>query len=70
MDTGDRELLDKQLWAASPSSPQHRGALGLAFVSVFLGGLILGGVLFTQSKQTTLRDTATVLSFFDNNLRR
>jgi hypothetical protein len=69
MDESDRDLLDKQLWGASPSPPRHGGALGLAFVAVFLGGLTLGGILFAhQSKQTqmTLRD-ATVLSFLDSS---
>jgi len=70
MDESDRELLDKQLWGASPSPPVHGGALGLAFVAVFLGGLTLGGILFAhQSKQMqmTLRDAATVLSFLDSS---
>jgi hypothetical protein len=70
MDESDRELLDKQLWGASPSPPLHCGALGLAFVAVFLGGLTLGGILFAhQSKQMqmTLRDAATVLSFLDSS---
>jgi hypothetical protein len=70
MDERDRELLDRQLWGASPSPPQRGGALGLAFVAVFLSGLTVGGFLFAhQSKQTqlTLRDASTVLSFLDSS---
>ena len=65
MDESDRELLDKQLWGLAESS-QYGGALGLAFVAVFLVGLTLGGILFAhQTKQTqmTLRDATTALSF-------
>jgi hypothetical protein len=70
MDESDRELLDKQLWGASASPPPQGGALGLAFVAVFLGGLTLGGILFAhQSKQMQmpLRDAATVLSFLESS---
>jgi len=70
MDESDRDLLDKQLWGTSPSPPPHGGALGLAFAAVFLGGLMLGGILFAhQNKPTqmTLPDAATVLSFLDKS---
>ena len=67
MDQSDRELLDKQLWGASSSPPQHAGAFGLAFVAAFLGGLILGGILFAQQMQTTFPNATTALSFLDSS---
>jgi hypothetical protein len=50
MNRRDQELLDKQLWGVSPRSPVERtGALGLALVAAFLGGVSLGGFLFAHT---------------------
>jgi hypothetical protein len=53
MNRRERNLLDKQLRGADPRAPANRGALGLTFVAVFLGGLFLGGWLFAHKPQTT-----------------
>jgi len=72
MNQRDWELLDKQLWGVSPSSPWRGTAWGLAFVAVFLGGLSIGAILFAQQRQTqlTLHDATTVLSLLDSSPQR
>jgi hypothetical protein len=45
MDQHDRELLDKQLGRLAPR-PRSDGALFLAIMAVFFGGMALGGFLF------------------------
>lgn len=69
MNRRDQELLDKQLWSVSPRPPRHDGALSLAFLAVFLGGLSIGGFLFAhkndQAQQMTAQDPLTVLSLLD-----
>jgi hypothetical protein len=68
MDQRDLELLDKQLWAVSPTPPRHRGALSLAFLAVFLGGLSIGGFLFAHNNdraQIMAQDPMIVLSLLN-----
>lgn len=50
MDRQDKALLDKQLWKVNPHPPS---LIGLAFVAVFLGGIIIGSVLFTREYKQT-----------------
>jgi hypothetical protein len=48
----DRALLDKQLWGVDPHPPS---LIGLGFAAVFLGGVIIGSVLFAREhKQVRL----------------
>lgn len=55
MNQRDLELLDKELWSVSPSPPRSRDIIGLALVTVFLAGIIVGGFLFKHdSKQTQI----------------
>jgi hypothetical protein len=69
MNRRDQELLDKQLWGVSPSPPRNRGALSLAFLAVFLGGLTVGGFLFAhkndQAQQRTAQDPLIALSLLN-----
>jgi hypothetical protein len=61
MNQRDQELLDKQLWGVSRSPPKHSGGLCLAFVTVFLVGLSIGGLFAPKSHQMTSHDV-TVLA--------
>ena len=55
MNQRDLELLDKELWGVSPGPPRSGDIIGVAFVTVFLAGIAIGGVLFTDdSKQTQI----------------
>ena len=45
----DQELLDKQLWAVSPHSPEN-GVIALTIIAVFLVGIGIGDTL-SKSKQ-------------------
>ena len=45
MDRHDKALLDKQLWGVNPNPPS---LIGLALAAVFLGGIIIGSVLFAR----------------------
>jgi hypothetical protein len=55
MNQRNLELLDKELWAVSPSPPRSRDIIGLALVTVFLTGIVIGGILFKHdSKQTQI----------------
>jgi len=56
MNQRDLELLDKELWAVSPSPPRSRDIIGLALVTGFLAGIVIGGILFkhNSSKQTQI----------------
>jgi hypothetical protein len=45
MDRRDKTLLDKQLWGVNPYPPSLSG---LALVAVFLGGIVIGSVLFAR----------------------
>ena len=69
MNEREQELLDKQLWGVSPSRPE-RGALALAFTVVFLGGLLIGGILFPhkikQTQMTTHDASTTVISLLNS----
>jgi hypothetical protein len=47
MNRQDKALLDKQLWGANPDRPGG-GLFGLALVAVFVGGIIIGSVLFAR----------------------
>ena len=69
MNQRDQELLDKQLWSVSPAPPRNKGALSLAFLAVFLGGLSIGGFLSThendQAQHMTAQDPLVVLSLLN-----
>ena len=70
MNERDQELLDRQLWGVSPSSPPRGGSLALAFVASFLGGLLIGGILLPHKSnqvRVTTGDTPTALSLLDNS---
>jgi hypothetical protein len=55
MNQRDLELLDKELWGVSPSPPRSGDIIGAVFVTAFLAGIVIGGVLFTHdSKQTQI----------------
>ena len=68
MNRRDLELLDKELWGISPSPPGSGSFIGVAFVTVFLVGIAVGGILFTQdSKQTQIasHDAVTAISILN-----
>jgi hypothetical protein len=55
MNQRDLELLDKELWGVSPSPPRSGDIIGAGFVTAFLAGIAIGGILFTHdSKQTQI----------------
>jgi hypothetical protein len=45
MSRKDKALLDKQLWGVNPRPPN---LIGLAFAAVFLGGVVIGSILFAR----------------------
>jgi hypothetical protein len=49
MNRREKTLLDRQLWAVDPTPPS---LMGLALVAVFLGGIIIGSVLFARERHT------------------
>ena len=63
MDKRDQELLDKQLWKASPSPP-HSGII-IGFIAVFLVGIGVGDIL-SKTKQVNTTSTYAALNFFPN----
>ncbi|MGB6348681.1 MAG: hypothetical protein WBG10_01515 [Pseudolabrys sp.] len=68
MNQRDQELLDKQLWGMGPTPPRHKGALSLAFLAVFLGGLSIGGFLFAHNNDRArimAQDPMIVLSLLN-----
>jgi hypothetical protein len=70
MNEREQELLDKQLWGVNPSPPARSGTMALAFVVSFLGGLLIGGILFphkSNQTQVTTGDTPTALSLLNNS---
>jgi hypothetical protein len=66
MDKRDQELLDKQLWAVSPSLPRNAGITGLEFAVVFLVGIAIGGLLFAHERNQIMQiasyDTTAAIS--------
>jgi hypothetical protein len=50
MDRRDKSLLDKQLWGVNPTPPS---LAGLAFVAIFLSGVIIGSFLFAREYKQT-----------------
>ena len=72
MNQHDQELLDKQLWGVSPNPSSGRDALGLVLIA-FVGGLLMGGILFAhKSEQTQMatHDAAIVLSLLSGSPTR
>lgn len=70
MNEHDRELLDKQLSGVSSSASTHGGTMTLAFVACFLGGLLIGGILFPHKSsqiQVTTGDAPTTISLLNNS---
>jgi len=61
MNWRDKALLEKQLWGVDPHPPS---LLGLAFVAVFFGGIVVGSVLFAreyrQTQATSIDVTGTI----------
>jgi hypothetical protein len=56
MDKRDQELLDRQLWGASPSPP-HSG-ITIGFITVFLVGIGIGDIL-SKTKQANTNKANT-----------
>ena len=56
MDKRDQELLDRQLWGASPSPP-HSGII-IGFIAVFLIGIGTGDIL-SKTKQADTNSANT-----------
>ncbi|MDD1748460.1 MAG: hypothetical protein LUO89_01155 [Methanothrix sp.] len=50
MNRRDKTLLDKQLWRVHPHPPS---LIGLAFTAIFLGGIIIGSILFAREHRQT-----------------
>jgi hypothetical protein len=69
MNQRDWELLDKQLGGFSSRPPQNSNEVGLVAVSVFLAGMIAGGVLFAHDSskhpQVASRDVMVAYSLLD-----
>ena len=63
MDQHDQELLDKQLRATYPSPPQP-GIIVVTILAIFLGGMIMGGLLSGQTTSTTAANRIA-LAFLD-----
>ena len=57
----DKAFLDKQLWGVDPHPPS---LIGLGFAAIFLGGIVIGSVLFareySQAHATSTDVTGTV----------
>jgi hypothetical protein len=57
----DKAFLDKQLWGVDPHPPS---LIGLGFAAIFLGGIVIGSVLFareySQTHPTSTDVTGTV----------
>jgi hypothetical protein len=67
MNQRDLELLDKELWGVSPA-PRSGDIIGVAFVTVFLAGIAIGGVLFTHDSkptQTASHDAVAAISLLN-----
>jgi hypothetical protein len=50
LDRHDKVLLDKQLWGVNPTPPS---LAGLALLAVFVGGIIIGSLLFAREHKQT-----------------
>jgi hypothetical protein len=57
MDRRDKALLDKQLWGVDPHPP---GLMGLVLVAVFVGGIVIGSVLFARDYKQARVDSSDV----------
>jgi hypothetical protein len=62
MDLHDQELLDKQLRAVY-RPPRQAGIIIIAVLAVFLGGMIAGSLLTSETVSTTVNGPA--LAFLD-----
>jgi len=58
MNQHDQELLDKQLWGVSSTSPQN-GIMILIMIAVFLIGMGAGDIL-SKTKQTSTHGAAMI----------
>jgi hypothetical protein len=68
MNQRDQELLDKQLWGASPTVPRNGGIIGMMFIAEFLVGIEIGDTRFGhESKriQTASHDVTVALSLLN-----
>jgi hypothetical protein len=62
MNQRDQELLDKQLWGASPTVPRNGGIIGMMFIAGFLVGIEIGDTRFGQ---TASHDVTVALSLLN-----
>jgi hypothetical protein len=68
MNRRDQELLDKQLWGASPTVSRNGGIIGVMFIAGFLVGIAIGDIRFGhESKriQPVSHDVTAALSFLN-----
>ena len=68
MNQRDLELLDKELWGVSPSPPRSGDIIGVAFVTIFLAGIVIGGFLFTddsKQRQIASQDAVAAISLLN-----
>jgi hypothetical protein len=68
MNQRDLELLDKELWGVSPRPPRSAGIIGVAFVTAFLAGVAIGGILFAHDSkqiQVASHDAAAAISLLN-----
>ena len=64
MDKRDQELLDKQLWGVSRSSPDS-GIIIIGLIAVFLVGIGIGDIL-SKTKQSNANPNANYAAIFAN----
>ena len=69
MNKRDRELLDKQLWGASPKPPRTDGILSVLVIVVFFAGLASGDILFAQPKDPMPAVSNEALALLPTQLR-
>ena len=67
MNRREWDLLDKQLSGVHPHAPIDNGALSLAFIAVFLGGLFLGGWMFAHKGNQMQTSDEQMIALFHVN---